>query len=102
MEADVTTTQIPPSTEVEIFGEVYRVRGSDHEHLQGLAGLVDRRMRDVARQANTADTARIAILVALNLADELSRVQKQQEGEQGEIREKVAALTEELSRALGG
>jgi cell division protein ZapA len=102
LDADVATTQTPPSTEVEIFGAVYRVRGSDHEHLQGLADLVDRRMREMARQASTTDTARVAILVALNLADELSRVQKQQEGEQGEIREKVAALTEELSRALGG
>lgn len=102
MDATVAAPQTPGSTEVEIFGAVYRVRGSDHEHLQGLADLVDRKMREVGRHARTADTTRIAILVALNLADELSRVQKQQEGEQGEIREKVAALTEELTRALGG
>ena len=101
MDATVAT-ETPTSTEVEIFGAVYRVRGSDHEHLQGLADLVDRRMREVARHANTSDATRIAILVALNLADELSRVQKQQEGEQGEIREKVAALTEELTHALEG
>jgi cell division protein ZapA (FtsZ GTPase activity inhibitor) len=48
------------------------------------------------------DTARIAILAALNLADELFQIQNRQEGERVEIREKVAALTEELTHALEG
>jgi cell division protein ZapA len=89
------------STEVEIFGEVYNVRGGeDPGYLQGLADLVDRRMREVAQHVHTADTARIAILAALNLADELSRLTKRQEGERVLIREKVAELTEELTVAL--
>jgi cell division protein ZapA len=98
---------MPPSTttQVEIFGEVYNVRGSDENgHLQNLADLVDRRMREVAEHVK-GDTARIAILVALNLADELSQaqvLQNGQEGERVEIREKVAALTEELTHALEG
>ena len=93
------------TTQVEIFGEVYNVRGSDENgHLQILADLVDRKMREVAEHVK-GDTARIAILVALNLADELSQaqsLQKGQEGERVEIREKVAALTEELTHALEG
>jgi cell division protein ZapA len=95
---------MPPSTttQVEIFGEVYSVRGSDENgHLQDLADLVDRKMRDVAERVK-GDTARIAILAALNLADELLQTQKRQDGEQVEIREKVAALTEELAQALEG
>jgi cell division protein ZapA len=98
---------MPPSTttQVEIFGEVYNVRGSDENgHLQILADLVDRKMREVAEHVK-GDTARIAILVALNLADELSQLrylQKGQEGERVEIREKMAALTEELTHALEG
>ncbi|HYO16957.1 MAG TPA: cell division protein ZapA [Thermoanaerobaculia bacterium] len=90
------------NTAVEIFGRVYHVRGSEEtEHLQSLADLVDRKMREVAQHV-TGDTARIAILAALNLADELFRIQSQQEGERGEIREKVVRLTEELTRALEG
>jgi cell division protein ZapA len=89
------------STEVEIFGAVYSVRGSDDRgYLQGLADLVDRKMREVAQHVNTADTARIAILAALNLADELMSLEKRQEGERVLIREKVAELTEELAGAL--
>jgi len=90
----------PTNTEVEIFGGVYSVRGSeDSEYLQNLAALVDRKMREVAQHVK-GDVTRIAILAALNLADELFRAQKQQEGERVEIREKVAELTEELSQAL--
>jgi cell division protein ZapA len=90
------------TTQVEIFGEVYSVRGSDENgYLQELASLVDRKMREVAGHVK-GDTARIAILVALNLADELFQIQNRQEGERVEIREKVAALTEELTHALEG
>ncbi len=93
----------PTQTEVEIFGAVYHVRGSeDAEYLQTLADLVDRRMREIAQHITSGDTTRIAILAALNLADELFRTQKQQEGERVEIREKVVALTEELTHALEG
>jgi cell division protein ZapA len=92
------------STEVEIFGAVYHVRGGDdREHLQELADLVDGKMREIAQHmapAATADPARIAILTALNLADELFRTEKRQEGERVEIREKMAILTEELDSAL--
>jgi cell division protein ZapA len=91
------------NTEVEIFGSVYNVRGSDDRgHLQGLADLVDRRMREVAQHVSTADPARIAILAALNLADELLRLRQEQERERVEIQEKVAGLTEELTAALRG
>jgi cell division protein ZapA len=90
------------TTQVEIFGEVYHVRGGDESgHLQELADLVDRRMREVAERVK-GDTARIAILAALNLAEELMQTQSRQEGERVEIREKVAALTEELTQALEG
>jgi cell division protein ZapA len=90
------------TTQVEIFGEVYSVRGNDENgYLQELASLVDRKMREVAGQVK-GDTARIAILAALNLADELFQIQSRQEGERVEIREKVAALTEELTHALEG
>ncbi|HTG36230.1 MAG TPA: cell division protein ZapA [Thermoanaerobaculia bacterium] len=93
---------LPTSTtsQVEIFGEVYTVRGSDENgYLQELADLVDRKMREVAEHVK-GDTARIAILAALNLADELFQIQSRQEGERVEIREKVAALAEELTQAL--
>lgn len=89
------------TTEVEIFGSVYNVRGAeDGEYLQELAGVVDRKMHEIAGQVTTVDTAKIAILAALNLADELFQAQRLQEGERVEIQERVVALTGELNEAL--
>ncbi len=89
------------AAEVEIFGAVYHVRGDQNpERLQEVAGLVDRRMREVARQVKTVDTAKIAILAALNLSDELFQCRQQQEGDRGEIKERVVALTGRLDEAM--
>jgi cell division protein ZapA len=89
------------TTEVRIFGAAYNIRGSDGSgHVQALADLVDGKMREIARQVRTQDTARIAILAALNLADELSQLQRRQEGERVEVRERVFELVKELDEAL--
>ncbi len=90
------------TTAVEIFGSVYYVRGSgnDGDSLRQLAGIVDGKMREVAEQVSTVDTAKLAVLTALNLADELNRCQKLQEGERDEVREKVRQLTTELEQVL--
>ena len=91
------------STDVEIFGSVYAVRAEqDREYLQELAQRVDATMRQVAGKVNTTETARIAILAALNLADELFQCQKRMEGEQERITETVASLAGELQKALEG
>lgn len=98
------STATPTSTSVEIFGSTYHVRGGDGSgDLQELARVVDGRMRELAAHAGSTDPARLAILVALNLADELSRArerQERQEGERVEIREKVAELAKGLEAAL--
>lgn len=89
------------SVEVEIFGSVYPVRGDhDREYLQKLAGVVDHKMREIGSHVPTVDTSKIAILAALNLADELLQRTEQQEGERVQIMEKVAELTGELTQAL--
>ena len=91
----------PPTTEVEIFGAIYNVRGrEDRGYLQELATHVDRRMREVAERIHSADAAKIAILAALNVADELFQCWKQREGERVEIEEKAGALAGELAAAL--
>lgn len=89
------------SVEVEIYGNLYPVRGQhDQNYLERLARLVDRKMREIGSQSSTVDTSKIAILAALNLADELLQCTEHQEGERVQIMEKVAELTGELDEAL--
>ena len=86
------------SASVEIFGQTYNVRGEgDPNYLTELARFVDSRMRDVAAQVATVDAMKIAILAALNIADEFLRYRKQREGTAGIW----IAKTEELSNRLG-
>ncbi len=94
-------TRATTATDVEIFGAVYHVRAEkDPEHLRKLAEIVDQKMREIAQQVSTVDTGKIAILAALNCADELFQCRKQQEGERVEIQDKVTRLAERLEGVL--
>jgi cell division protein ZapA len=65
--------------QVEIFGQKYSLKGgTDADYIRELAELVDSRMKEVQKGMGTADGYRIAILAALNLADELYRARSQQ------------------------
>ena len=57
---------------VEVFGQRLGVRADgDATRLQELARFVDYRMREVADRSSSVDTVKIAVLTALNIADEL-------------------------------
>ena len=58
---------------VNIYDQSYHLSGQDTEHICQLAECVDAKMRAVAAQGRTVDSLRVAVLAALNLADELSR-----------------------------
>jgi len=92
----------PDSTTVEIFGSSYNVRGEgDPDYLSELARFVDSRMREVAAQVVTVDPMKIAILAALNIADEFSRYRKQRESAVGTLIEKTEEMSERLNRIIG-
>ena len=56
---------------VEIYDQVYHLRGTDHAYIERLAHVVDAKMRAVSAHGNTVDSLRVAVLAALNIADEL-------------------------------
>ena len=57
---------------VEIYDQTYHLYGQNPEHIRELAATVDAKMRAVASEGRTVDSLRVAVLAALNLADELS------------------------------
>ncbi len=90
------------STPVEIFGQTYNVRGEgDPNYLTELARFVDSRMREVAAEVATVDPVKIAILAALNIADEFSRYKKQREHAAGAWIEKTEELSNRLNPIIG-
>jgi cell division protein ZapA len=56
---------------VEIYDQVYQLRGTDAAYIERLASVVDTKMRAVAEHGSTVDSLRVAVLAALNIADEL-------------------------------
>jgi cell division protein ZapA len=63
----------PGYTTVSIYDQTYHLRGQNPDHIRHLAELVDARMRAVASHGRTVDSLRVAVLAAINLADELSQ-----------------------------
>ncbi len=67
---------------VEIAGHRYPIRSTlDAAYVAELAGYVDQKMRAAADAAPASDLLGLAVLVALNIADEYFRARDQQSGE---------------------
>jgi cell division protein ZapA len=64
------------SVSVDIYDQTYHLRAPDPEYIQKLANTVDSKMRAVSVNSNTVDSLRVAVLAALNIADELMRLQE--------------------------
>ena len=62
----------PDAVSVEIYDQIYNLRGTDDAYIQQIAALVDAKMRAVAAHGGTADSLRVAVLAALNIADDLT------------------------------
>jgi cell division protein ZapA len=84
----MTDPQASGTILVKIYDREYALRTSgDPERLQALCLNLDRRMREVAVASGSVDTLKVAILAALGLADDLTR-----------IREELQRMDESLSR----
>lgn len=69
-EAPVTQKTAGGSIRVDIYDQSYNLRGTDPEYILKLAEYVDLKMRAVAEKTATVDSLRVAVLAALNIADE--------------------------------
>jgi cell division protein ZapA len=70
-ESEVEAGTEDQSISVEIYDQVYHLRGIDPEYIDHLARIVDQKMRAVAANGGTVDSLRVAVLASLNIADEL-------------------------------
>jgi cell division protein ZapA len=75
-ELEEGTAQSACSVSVDIYDQTYHLRGPNPEYIQKLASMVDSKMRAVAAHGNTADSLRVAVLAAINVADELARLEE--------------------------
>lgn len=64
---------------VEIYDQIYQLKGPDPVYIEKLAAMVDGKMRAVTSQGATVDSLRVAVLAALNIADELTTLRTRYE-----------------------
>ncbi|MFZ0419246.1 MAG: cell division protein ZapA [Candidatus Sulfotelmatobacter sp.] len=88
------------SVRVEIFDQAYNLRGSDPEYISKLAEYVDTKMRAVAEATNTIDTVRLAVLAALNIADEYHLLKRKQESGATDYQKRAHLLADALDEVL--
>ncbi|HET9182759.1 MAG TPA: cell division protein ZapA [Candidatus Angelobacter sp.] len=97
--ASQSTTAAAP-IKVEIYDQVYNLRGVDAEYITRLAGFVDSKMRSVAEQTSTVDSLRVAVLAALNIADEYQVLKKKYDLLAGEYNRRAGVLAGALDEVL--
>lgn len=88
------------SVRVEIFDQAYNLRGSDRDYILKLAEYVDSKMRAVAAATNTIDTVRLAVLAALNIADEFHLLKKNQGSGATDYQKRAHQLLHALDEVL--
>lgn len=88
------------SVRVEIFDQAYNLRGSDPDYILRLAEYVDSKMRAVAEQTHTVDTVRLAVLAALNIADEYHLLKRNHDSGSVEYLKRANKLSDALDDVL--
>jgi cell division protein ZapA len=87
---------------VEIHGQRYPIRSSlDATYVAELAAYVDERMRAAAKECPAGDTLKIAVLAALNIADEYFRSCDDVRDQHVNLRDRAKQLERMLDLALG-
>jgi cell division protein ZapA len=86
---------------VEIGGQRYPIRSAlDERYVTELAAYVDQKMRAASDAAPTSDILGLAILVALNIADEYFRQRDQQLVNSDDLHERAIRLERVVDEAL--
>ena len=87
---------------VEIHGQQYPIRsGLDPAYVAELAAYVDGKMRLASRETAAGDTLKIAVLAALNIADECFRARNEEQQRREHLTHRAEEIERMLDLALG-
>lgn len=88
------------SVVVNVFGSDYNVKAdSDGEHVKEVAGIVDRKMKEIESQFHQSSSTRTAVLACMNLVDD-HLIQRQEDVRW--VSRRVGVLINKLESVLGG
>ena len=87
---------------VTIYGQEYTIKApADASYIKNIAEYVDEKMREVQEELSTPQVpAKVAILAAMNIADDLFAEKRNREKNTNEVERKVSSLIEVVEEAI--
>jgi cell division protein ZapA len=89
------------TVKIEIYDQSYNVNADgNEEYLKELAAYVDGKMRSIAEATRMVDSLKVAVLAALNIADETFTLRQRQQEIDGPLRKRVEKCVAMVEKAL--
>jgi cell division protein ZapA len=89
--------------EIKVFGQTFSVKtDADEDHIQAVAGYVNEKMDEVLSKTRSVSTLNVAILTALNIADDLLKEKEQRKALLKEVEVKSKDLVEKINLRMAG
>ncbi|MFO1520366.1 MAG: cell division protein ZapA [bacterium] len=89
------------SYEVSILNQKFVIKSeSDERYILKVADYVNKKMHDILSSAKSISTLRVAILVALNVADDYFKLREQKKESQLSVEKKLKDLVAMIDRQL--
>lgn len=89
--------------EIKVFGQTYTVKSDAEEgHIQEVAQYVNEKMEEVLKKTRSVSSLNVAILTALNIADDLLKERERRISLLQEIEMKSRDLVERIEIKIGG
>ena len=87
---------------VTIYGQEYTIKApADARYIKNIAEYVDEKMREVQDELSSPQVpAKIAILAAMNISDDLFAERRKQDKSNGEVERRVSSLIEVVEEAI--
>jgi cell division protein ZapA len=89
--------------EIRVFGQTYTVKtDAEEDYIQSVARYVNEKMEEVLKKTKSVSTLNVAILTALNIADDLLKEREKRIALLREVEAKSKDLAEKIDMKLGG
>ena len=89
--------------EIKVFGQTFSVKtDAEEDHLQAVAQYVNGKMEEVLKKTRSVSTLNVAILTALNIADDLLKEKEQRKALVKEVEVKSKDLVDKINMRMVG
>ena len=91
------------AVEVDVYGQRLALQGDgDERYAHELALYVEGQMNSIARNLTTSTPTKVAILAAINIADQLFQQESRRQAGEAEIERRAKGLLECIDAEIGG